>query len=129
MGLQAFDPGTPVDPAPGYRNPDTKKKRDKRTPFLPSNLAKRGKCPPYQRVTDVMPEELGARIYSGLIPLVREEVLEDAPCYTRVRCEYRGRIAFLFDFETGAKRYATRAFGAGIVMTIPKEGPCCGESE
>jgi RHS repeat-associated protein len=124
FGLQAFDPGpSPVDPNPGRRGPDTKKRRDKRTPWLPPHLAKRGDCAPYQRITDGYRDS----IFSGLIPLVAEQVIQETECQKVVLCVYEGTITLGANWaET---KFRVRRYKAAYFINVPKEGGNCCENQ
>lgn len=105
LGLQGFDPGPfPPDPSPSGRDP--------RTPWTPPAVPNRDLCEPYFNAT----VEVGGRRYSGLIPLVSEEIVSEDGCHKTVLCTYSGHVFTKFDFgtatgestETTVTRYKTR---------------------
>jgi RHS repeat-associated protein len=111
-GFGPYDPGPPPsDPAPGYRNPSTNKRRDRRTPWLPPNLAERKHCAPYWSI-DIF--------VNGVIPLVREKVLKKTSCELTIECHYHGSIATGMRWAMGAKKVQTQGFDAVVVITTAK---------
>jgi RHS repeat-associated protein len=123
LGLQAYDPGPPpADPAPGKRNPDTNKRRDPRTPWLPPNLQQKGHCPPYYRISFGSDEDPR----SGLIPLVSEALFKETECEQTYICGYYGKIGVGIRWNLNSKRIESRVFRQTIYVRVRKEGPCCG---
>jgi hypothetical protein len=107
-GFGPYDPGpSPADPAPGYRNPSTNKRRDWRTPWLPPNLARRGRCPPYWSI-DIF--------VNGVIPLIGEKTVKIGNCESGVQCHYHGSIATGIDWTPGKKKGQLQQFDAVIVI-------------
>ncbi len=108
-----LDPGpSPADPAPGRRNPDTSKRRDPRTPWLPRNLANRKHCSPYWAIDTFV---------NGLIPLVQEKTLKQTGCELTIECHYHGSIATgPFQWQLGGKKVEIQSFDAVTVITVPK---------